>query len=50
MKLSDCLKCINHIESMADCALCRFDYGIAYRAVSNGLVVSCPLDGEKKYY
>jgi hypothetical protein len=50
MKLDDCKRCSNHIDAMADCALCRYDYGIAYRAVNQGQVISCPIDGEKKYY
>jgi hypothetical protein len=50
MKLSECLRCTNHIEYIADCALCRYDHGVAYRAVDGGKVISCPLDNEARYW
>lgn len=48
MTLSLCKKCGHHIESVADCTLCRHGNDVNHRVIFNGAVLSCPKDLGKR--
>ncbi len=48
MQLEKCQKCPHHIDSVADCALCKYHVEVEHKVIYQGKVVGCPLESEKK--
>jgi hypothetical protein len=48
MKIDDCVKCEFNIESLSDSILCTFASEVEHHVLSQGNVVGCPKNEERK--
>lgn len=48
MTVEECIKCVHHVDLVADSALCRFNTEIEYKVAFQGEIVNCPLQSNKK--